>query len=281
MKLPKNPIWPTMASWRFEGEGGEPGGGETPHWAGDADHQKWAAEKGFKDSASVVKAHRELTSKHWAGDNKELQNYVDTKGYKDAASITSAYRDLEKKLGTMIPAPADDANNVDYEKFASKLRGRNLGAYTADLPKDLPEDTYDENLGNAMKQAAFDIGVPPRMFKQLWDQFWKAQGAQLKMLDDEGAKNKAEDEKTMRLKWGKDYDANLELATRAMEKVGVKGLFEQLGIHTHPLLQVAFHQMSEFLGEMKPPDAKDGKEGEEEMGWFTEYPSVGKNKASA
>lgn len=286
MKLPKNPIWPVQASWKFDGEGGNDGGGgeTTPHWAGDAEHQKWASEKGFKDSQSVVKAHRELASRHWAGDDKDQQAYVDKKGVKDAPSLVKMYRELEKKTGTMIGLPAEDANDVDFEKFASKVRGRNIGEYKADLPEGLPEGTYDEGLGEAMKQSAFDVGIPPRMFKQIWGTYWKAVGAQIKELDAKAAEIKAEDEKTMHVKWGKDYDEFNALSDRAQEKMGVKELFEKIGIASHPLVKMAFHQMSEHLEEMKPPDVKGGKGKEESEGsegeWFTDYSDVEDKKVS-
>ena len=41
-------------------------------------------------------------------------------------------------------------------------------------------------------------------------------------------------------------------------------------------MQVVFHQISEFLEEMKPPDGKGGQAGEGEDKWFTEYEGVGK-----
>ena len=285
MKLPKNPIWPVMASWKFEGDGGGDGGdggggGEGSHWAGsDVALQTWASDNGFKDAASVAKAHRDLTSKHWAGDDKDLQAYVDKKGLKDAASMTKVYRDMETKMGTMVGLPADDANDVAYEKFASKLRGRNVGEYGGVAPEGLPDGVFDEGLAGAMSQGAFDIGLPSKMYKQLESIFWKAQGAQIAELDAKAAEIKAADEKTMRAAWpGGDYAANTALADRAMEKTGLKDLFTQLGIATHPAVQVALHQMSQYLEEMKPPDSKGGDDsGGEEGAWFTDYAAAGKD----
>ena len=271
MKLPKNPLWPIQPSWKFDGDpGGDPGGGgdPAPHWAGDADHQKWAKEEGFNDSASVVKAHRDLTGKHWAGEDKDLQAYVDKKGIKDAGAAMKVYRDMETKMGTMVGLPGEDATDEDWDKFASKLRPRNVAAYADAAPKGIPEDVYDEGMAAVMKQAAYDIGIPPKLFSSLWSRYWLAVGSQVKDLDDKAAEIKADDEKTMRVAWKKDYDANVELANRAMEKTGLKELFTSLGIASHPLVQTAFHHFSESLEEFKPPDGKGGKKTEEGGEWF-------------
>jgi len=58
--------------------------------------------------------------------------------------------------------------------------------------------------------------------------------------------------------------------------MGVKELLKQFGIDTHPLVQVAFAQMSGFLEEMKPPDGKGGSEGESKSKWFTDYSEIKK-----
>jgi len=286
MRLLKNPLWPIMASWRFadgadgtDGADGADGGGggKVSHWAGDDVALKtWADDKGFKDAASAAKAYKESSSKHWVGDDKDLQAYVDKKGLKDAGSVTKIYQDLEKKMGAMIGLPSEDANDVAYEKFAGKLRGRNVGEYAAALPEGLPEDVFDENLAGAIRQGAFDIGIPPKMYKQMEGLYWKAVGAQVKELDEKASEIKGEDEKTMRVKWGSDYDKNMELSGRAMEKTGVKDILKSVGLDTHPVIRMAFHQMSENLEEMSPPDSKgvsDGS-GESEGAWYTDYPEV-------
>jgi hypothetical protein len=214
-----------MRPWAvFDNEGGEGGGGEGDHWAGDEDLANFADEKGFKSAADVVKAHKDLTSKHWAGDDKDLTAFADTKGWKDGATALTAYRELEKKMGSMAPIPGADASDEDYEKFAAKLRGRNVGEYADVAPEGLPEDVYDEGLATSMKNAALEAGIPPRMFSKVWGAYWKAVGEQVADLDKKATEVRTEDEKTMRVKWGTDYDSNLALAGRAMEKTGAGNL---------------------------------------------------------
>jgi len=257
MKLLKDPLWP-MKAWTVfaiddDLDAGGGGGGD------DNDTHDTPAAK---------------PSAHWVGEDKDLQGYVDKKGYKDPASVTSAYRELEKKFGGMTTVPDAKATDDDWEKFAGKLRPRNVGEYADVAPEGLPEDIYDENLSTAMKQAAFDIGIPPKMFSRLWGQYWQSVGDQVKGLDNKATEIKTQDEKTMRVKWGNDYDANTKLADRTLEKTGLKDLFKQFGIDSHPLVLSVFHHLSQHMEEMQPPGAKGG-EPEDKPQWFTDYKGVG------
>jgi hypothetical protein len=260
-----------MKPWAvFQGDD-DPGGGGG-HWLGDdADLKTFVEEKGYKTPADVVKAHKELTS---------LQDWVGKKGYKDAASVATAYREMEKKQGTMVSIPDGKASDEDYEKFAAKVRPRNAGEYNISPPDGLPEDVYDSAFAERIAAKALARGIPKRMFDGLFQDYLSEIGADITQLDAKAAEVKAEDEKTMRLKWGTEYDANIALADRALEKTNLKELFSQFGIATHPLVQVAFQQMAGYLEEMKPPDGKGGAPGGEEDQWFTEYEGVGPKKTA-
>ena len=261
MKLPKNPLWPVQGWWRFaddsDDDGGDDGGGGGEPVVKD-------------DKKAVVKP-----LAHWVGEDKDLQGYVDKKGYKDAASVVKAYRDWEKKQGAMVTLPGVDAKDEDWAKFADKLRPRNAGEYAIGK-LDLPDGARDDAIEAAMDAYAHEQGWPAKWWKAAKTRLFETYGKQIADLDTEATRIKAEDEKTMRLKWGQDYDGNIAMSDRAMQKMGVKELLKQFGIDTHPLVQVAFAQMSGFLEEMKPPDGKGGSEEESKSKWFTDYSEIKK-----
>jgi hypothetical protein len=219
----------------------------------------------------------EDTGEHWAGEDKDLQSFAETKGFKDGATALTAYRELEKLQGKMVTLPGEDATDDDWDKFTGKLRPRNVGAYADQAPEGLPEGTYDEGIAAVMKQAAHDAGIPPKLFSKLWGKYWETVGGQLADLDTKAAQMRTDDEKTQREAWGTEFDKNLMVAERAMEKTGAKELLMSFGIDTHPVMRNVFHQLGLTLEESQPP-TPGGGDSEEAQAWFTDYAGVGEKK---
>lgn len=147
--------------------------------------------------------------------NADVKTWTAAKGFKDPAAVAESAYNLEKligfdKAGRTLVIPKDDATPEEVKAFHVKLGvPETPDGYKLKLPDGTPEATT-----KAMQGWMHEAGVPPKSAEKLVESFVKFSGEQEATaragLIADGDKAFAEQTS----EWGKDAEANLELAKR-------------------------------------------------------------------
>lgn len=176
----------------------------------------------------------------FTGLSEGTRKWVENKGYKDVEAIASAGMHAESKLGTALNIPAPDAPKEEWDKFHSRLPEdmrpvSSPDTLTYKLPEGMPEDLpYNEDLANASKQWAVELGASAKVAQGYHDKFaammadsFKAQQAavaqKVEATYDELVKDFGPVD-------SEPFKAKLAGADRAAEKLGLKDAFKEAGI---------------------------------------------------
>lgn len=183
----------------------------------------------------------------------------DLADHKDVAGIVKSYMNGQKLLGTAIQPLADDASDEDKRAYHTKQGcPEKADGYEVKIP-DMPDGMgFDEDLMTAMKQYAFDTGMPKTRFEGLAMKLLEGQiAAHTKRVEaakieqdkvDEEAKvaqDKVAEEADNKLKgkWGADHDKFVEMARRAYDIHGGKefvDLMESSGLKDNAIVVETF-----------------------------------------
>jgi hypothetical protein len=166
--------------------------------------------------------------------------------FKEPLAVGQAYVELEKKLGSAIQVPKADATQEEWGKFFSRI-----GRPESPDNYELPEGSLTDELKARIRKEAYESGATPRTVKALL-------GA---IIDDQAAKaalsaRAAEEQYTkavsaLKKELGDDYDANVELANRALKGLfpGSAQAFVDKGFGSDPALIKDLIALGKRLGE--------------------------------
>jgi hypothetical protein len=146
----------------------------------------------------------------------ETHEFVANKAWKGPADVVNAYQSLERfvgaeKAGRGVILPKDD-NDADgwnglYQKLGRPEKPEGYG--------------LESDFGKAAAPWLHEAGLTPRQAKALaskWDGYVSSQQeAQQKALADQWEQESA----ALKSEWGDKYDANLDVAKRAAQRLGV------------------------------------------------------------
>jgi hypothetical protein len=147
---------------------------------------------------------------------------IQTKGWKTPADVIGSYTNLEKllgadKAGRAIVPPKDDAAPEEFAAFYNKLgRPESVDGYKLPVP--------EGDTGDFAKTAAgwfHKAGLNTKQAEALagdWNEF---QSAVTEQQHEEFAQKAEIDVQDLKKAWGKDYEANAELAKRARRESGL------------------------------------------------------------
>lgn len=147
--------------------------------------------------------------------NAEVKTWAQAKGFKDPEAVTESAYNLEKligfdKAGRTLVMPKDDAGPEEVKAFHAKL---GVPEKASDYKLPLPADA-DPTLVTTIQGWMHKAGATPKMAEALTKEFLDFSVLQ-KTQEDKALfdlSDKAFGETTAR--WGKDADANMELAKR-------------------------------------------------------------------
>ena len=150
------------------------------------------------------------------------KNVIQTKGWKSPADVVGSYANLEKllgadKAGRAIVPPKDDATPEEFAAFYNKMgRPETPDGYKLPVP--------EGDSGEFAKTAAnwfHEAGVNSKQAEALagkWNEFQ----TELAQQQNEQLAQQAEiDIQDLKKGWGKDFEANSELAKRAIREAGL------------------------------------------------------------
>jgi hypothetical protein len=147
--------------------------------------------------------------------NPEVKTWTQAKGFKDAASVAESAYNLEKlighdRAGRTLVLPKDDATPAELQAFHAKLGvPETPDGYKLPLP-----EGFDPETGKAISSWMHKAGVPPRAADALTKEFIAFSGQQQQKIEQQLISDSDKAFADVTTRWGKDADANLELAKR-------------------------------------------------------------------
>lgn len=191
------------------------------------------------------------------------RKWVETKGYKSVADVVTAAHSLEQRLGTAITIPAADAPKEEWDKFVSKLPEDRRPVASPDKlefkrPEGLPEDVpYSAELAEASKSWMHEAELTPKQAQAVHDKFVGYMAEQAQAQQAQVAKSVEETHDALVKEWGpqdsEGFKEKLELANRAMKKLGLVDAYKEKGILlpdgalTNQQIAIAFSAIGEAM----------------------------------
>lgn len=150
-------------------------------------------------------------------EDPDLKSYTEKKNWKDPIEAVKSYREAEKRLGTSISLPKENATPEELNAFYAKIgRPETPEAYQLPVP-----EGQDTAFAQSMAKIMFDTGVPAKSAQALamaWNEY-QAQQAQL--YEAEQAKAEQEQMATLKNEWGAKYETNEVIAKNAVKAFGI------------------------------------------------------------
>jgi hypothetical protein len=202
----------------------------------------------------------------------DVLEFIEKKGFKSVSDPITAYRELEKKQGSMVTVPGEDASVDDINSYLSRIapKGDYESDKISDLVSDMPEGAYDEDIDKTIIDFAKASKLPKHIESAMRKAFFVKQSEIVKDLDSKAENIKKEDEKARREIWKGDYDKNMVLSSKAMEKTKCADLLKKFGLDGHPNIRGAFLMLSKQLEETKT-ETGGSDTSEKGESWFTDY----------
>lgn len=152
-------------------------------------------------------------------EDPDLKGYVEKKGWKDPVETVKSYREIEKKQGTSISLPKENATPEEVNAFYSKLgRPETPEAYQLPVP-----EGQDATLAQNMSKIMFDNGVPAKSAQALATAWNEYQAQQAQAYEAEQEKIAEQQAENLKKEWGAKYETNEVIAKNAVKAFGVTG----------------------------------------------------------
>jgi len=207
------------------------------------------------------------TGKSWldglSEGNRKLAEAKGWTGPESLDGVFTSYAELERQQGESLRVPARGAPKEEWEKFHSRLPEA-MRPVTEPArveyrrPDGLPDDfAYSDELANASKAWAVEAGASPKIAQAYHDRFVGYMAEQQRLQQVALARSVEGTHDELVRDWGPtDSDAfrqKLEVANRAMKKLGLVDAYKQKGILlpdgalTDPQIARAFHAIGEAM----------------------------------
>lgn len=214
-----------------------------------------------------------VTADSYLGDNGVLQeNWLDAlpegtfekddtgklmtanlKDHKDLASVMKSFVGQHKLVGSAIQPLKDDATPEQRAEFFQKFGcPKTVAEYELKAPTELPEGMeYRQDLVDAVSAVAFSEGVSKAAMQKLATSFnsWQIENfkAQATAREAAIAKTFNEGEAALKVKWGADFDKNIEIINKLTTQIPalaniVKLVFDTTGKGNHPVVHEALFE---------------------------------------
>ncbi len=152
----------------------------------------------------------------------EAKDYVANKGWKAPGDVLGAYQSLEKlmtadKAGRTLVLPKDEQDAEGLKAFRSKL-----GVPDAVDGYAVPDAMKEDPLIPEFAKFAHSLGIPSKQFEALLTWTHEQSQAAAAAAEKETADRLTADMGSLKGEWGDKFDANTELAKRAIRVFGGK-----------------------------------------------------------
>lgn len=205
----------------FADDGGEDGGGGGGGGGGE----------------DVLSTARETLKGQGFEDSGKLLTQFEGKSHADTLV---SYANLEKKMGTMVSIPGDDASEEVKREFHTRMgcpeKATDYKVTRPDMPKGMD---YSEELEKAFREFAHGKGHNQATMKDNFDFYHKMIIGMHNQQTEDGKKAITEGMEALKTKWKDDNEKNHEIVKRGFKKYGTEEfakMMEETEIGSHPAM---------------------------------------------
>ena len=144
--------------------------------------------------------------------------------YNSVEDILQHNKSLRQKLSTALVLPGKDASDEDLKEFRGKLGvPESPDGYDYEPPKDVPDFVKERFARGNLKEmfeVAHELGLSQEQIRGImdYDALRSAEAASSHVKEREAYRSKVDGD--LRREWGQDYEANMNLAKRAIDTFG-------------------------------------------------------------
>jgi hypothetical protein len=150
--------------------------------------------------------------------------------------LVKAHQDLRKQLSGAIVPPGKDATDEQVKAYREKMGiPETPDAYEFDLPEGAEQTEADKAFEGEMRKALHEAGVPASAAKAVGTAFMGYIQQQQEAQTAQDTEYQQQAEAALRKTWGKDYDANVQYAGEADNRM-FDGQLGQLELKSGQLL---------------------------------------------
>lgn len=152
--------------------------------------------------------------------------------FESIGTMAASYRDMQKQFDNRVAIPGADASDEDKDAFAAKMgwvedaakyaEGFERPEFATQLLTEDGAKATEEMFFNAMHEAR----MPAQYASMAASQYYALMEQQELAKEEQAEVMEKASEAALREDWGKDYDANMQLAKRFAEHVGAEDLLD-------------------------------------------------------
>ena len=166
--------------------------------------------------------------------------------------------DLRRKLSTAVQVPGPDADPAQRLEVFNRLgRPETVDGYAVAPPENLPDwvSFDDESVQDAQRsflESMHGAGATQDMVDAALGWYWNALAESEAARDRSIERDYADAEAGLRREWGREFEANIEHAGRAVAAFGGRDLgdaLDQFGLSNPPAVIRAFARIGRTMGE--------------------------------
>lgn len=170
--------------------------------------------------------------------------------HKDIGSALQSLHHLEKKLGSAVNIPGENATPEEIASYREKIGvPKEANGYKYDTVKLPGEHKWDEGGMGEFSGVAHKLGLTPDQHKGLLEYY----GASLGYVHEANAKAYSDGEAALKTEWGSQFDENLALAGIGLKSYDESGAFKaslvEAGVANHPAVLKFLHGVGAEVGE--------------------------------
>lgn len=192
------------------------------------------------------------------GFDQETRDYLGSKDFKAPVDAVKSLRHFETlardRNAIQLPAAGQETNWDGWEKLGwSKDPNKYEVKPPAENVKQGEEPIYDRTFHDSLVKTMHEARVPAPAAQKIIDSMFGYVKTSIDTAQTEAANQRAALEAGLKKEWGKDFEANKDLASRAMRALGVD---QEQGIELNTLLGnpatvKLFHKIGSMLAEDK------------------------------
>lgn len=193
-------------------------------------------------------------SEGWQGKLTDgVKDHASLKAFTNLNDMARSYVELKGMMGKKLEAPRDDATPEQIAQWRKTVGApEKLEGYYGDAktlrPDVVPEGMWDANNEKAFLELAHKHHLPPAAVKDILGFYGNSIKSGLEAATAKEAEVLAGETTKLQTEWGKDFDANLNLAKRVALTVGLE---PDNAIFTNADTVKAFAKMGKFFSEDK------------------------------
>jgi len=182
----------------------------------------------------------------------EIKADKNLQGITDINQLAEQFSNAQKLIGkkTINKIPGQDATEEERQSFFRELGvPDNPEKYELNT-ESVPEGAeLDENLLNNFKDTAHKLNMTPDQAQGLMDWFHQQTGQSLQDAQQQNEQQKQEAMQALKQEWGRDFDKNLQVANKLVDKYELSGILDQEKLSNSPDLAKALNQIAKDMGE--------------------------------